>query len=224
MSYSSYGSSPYGSSPYGDYHSSDYGSSSKQSFFENAMNGNLANLQIRLSERPAIDVNEVNINYFNNYHRRFTPFMVALRYGQLEVVRLLIEYGADVNMSEKPSGNTPLHLALEMPNVNNIEIVQLLLSRGSNPNTPNNYGVTPIQLAQQIGNTDIVNIIERWPTLSTIPILQDLNIYNSLDLGNIVDDLHQYRVGPPLKGGRGKRRKTRKTMKKRKTLKNKINF
>jgi ankyrin repeat protein len=56
---------------------------------------------------------EININYYDDvYKQTYTPLGYASHYRDFEIVKYLVEKGADVNMPMK-SGITPLALALE---------------------------------------------------------------------------------------------------------------
>src|SRR5689334_2838325 len=66
--------------------------------------------------------------------------------GQLEVVKLLLENGANVNGQGK-NGNTPLNCAIENLNP---ELIKYLLENGANVNARDESGVTPLHLAIDI--------------------------------------------------------------------------
>ena len=59
-----------------------------------------------------------------------------------EIVRVLIEHGADVTMQDK-AHSTPLHLASSMGNT---EIVRLLLQHGADVATQDENNRTPLHL------------------------------------------------------------------------------
>lgn len=69
------------------------------------------------------------------YPCKYTPLTYAIQYGKMDIVKLFIEMGADVNMRDS-HGKTPL----ETSNYNMIEITQLLLEAGANPNIKGRYG------------------------------------------------------------------------------------
>lgn len=58
-----------------------------------------------------------------------------------DMVKLLLENGANVNLRDRAKGNTPIFLASTK---GNIDIIELLLSYGSNVNDWNKNGETPI--------------------------------------------------------------------------------
>ena len=68
---------------------------------------------------------------------------LAIRYNQQRILRLLIEYGADVNERDEKQ-NTPLIYAATM---NNDEICKVLVDRGANPMLTNLKGKTAADLA-----------------------------------------------------------------------------
>jgi hypothetical protein len=72
-----------------------------------------------------------------------TPLWTALLVKDFELIRLLVEKGADVNGSEPDRGDTPLHGAL----VQSCEdIAQYLLDHGASPDVRNKLGISPRQV------------------------------------------------------------------------------
>jgi len=74
-----------------------------------------------------------------------TPLFPAIGQGALALVRLLLEYGADVNHQDR-LGNTPLITASD---VGNAAIAKLLLERGADASLKDKYGFTATSLALQ---------------------------------------------------------------------------
>ena len=72
-----------------------------------------------------------------------------------ELVRLLVEAGADVNQAGFMS-STPLHRAIENGDV---EIVKILVAAGADINKGGFMGGTPLSLAIEKGNKEIVKIL-----------------------------------------------------------------
>ena len=70
-----------------------------------------------------------------------TPLHHASALGYLEIVKLLIQNGADLNLETVPRGSTPLHLAVngQFP-----QVVSYLLQQGANVNAVDSSGKTPI--------------------------------------------------------------------------------
>ena len=70
-----------------------------------------------------------------------TPLITASLFGKIEVVRALVEAGADVNYQNK-EGSTALHTAAFFCHP---EIVGILLDNGADKNIRNNAGSTPLE-------------------------------------------------------------------------------
>lgn len=99
------------------------------------------------------DVNQEKIEYLikgtevggSNPLVSESPLHIAL--DNFELVKLLIDNGADVNRGENHFGSTPLH-ATKSP-----EIVDLLVQHGADPLSKNHIGLTPL-FAIALGSTD----------------------------------------------------------------------
>jgi len=79
----------------------------------------------------------------------------------VEVTRLLLEAGADVDPQDR-HGNTPLGRAV-FSSRGEGALIGLLRSRGANPHLSNAQGVSPLRLAQSIGNYDIAQFFQDLP-------------------------------------------------------------
>lgn len=77
------------------------------------------------------------VNLRNDFFE--TPLMLAVKADDIDVVRFLLERGADANLQED-NGNTALHFADE---VGNEDIADLLISYGADGSIPNHAGVIP---------------------------------------------------------------------------------
>ncbi|MCB9769279.1 MAG: ankyrin repeat domain-containing protein [Candidatus Omnitrophica bacterium] len=71
----------------------------------------------------------------------WTPLTCALFTQDSEMLRFLIQQGADVNLKDK-LGNTPLHEAIGKP-----DLVQILIESGTDINGKNKRGETPLEYA-----------------------------------------------------------------------------
>jgi len=104
-----------------------------------------------------------------------TALMYAAGGGHLEIVRMLLKTGANVNVIDKMFSReyggeqTALHYAARQPNV---AIVEELLNAGADPNalTKNiqNRGSTPLNYALHAGHSDVAQLlIKRGTNLSS---------------------------------------------------------
>jgi ankyrin repeat protein len=83
------------------------------------------------------------------------PLARAALYGQLGVMRLLIERGANTNATGH-RGRTALYYAAEQGTE---EVVALLLNKGAHANIGNEYGATPLMRACVHGNLGVVKVL-----------------------------------------------------------------
>ncbi|WYZ35989.1 hypothetical protein EsH8_X_000636 [Colletotrichum jinshuiense] len=75
--------------------------------------------------------------------------------GNLEVAQMLLEVGANVNITGH-RGQTPLYTAAK---IGHLEVVKLLLDRGADITVTNNYGWTPINTAANNGHLEVVKLL-----------------------------------------------------------------
>jgi ankyrin repeat protein len=85
-----------------------------------------------------------------------TPLMNATERKKIDVMRLLLEKGADVNAVDK-RGFTSLHRACEMGNV---EAVKLLLERNATVRVEAEGGHTPLSLAKMRKEQAVIDLLE----------------------------------------------------------------
>ncbi|MDD5326918.1 MAG: ankyrin repeat domain-containing protein [Phycisphaerae bacterium] len=84
-----------------------------------------------------------------------TPLHYATSSGQIEMVKFLIEKGADVNAGY-PQKPTPLHLAALQ---GHLEVAEMLINKGAEVNAKDNFGFTPLFLATEKGSKDMVELL-----------------------------------------------------------------
>jgi ankyrin repeat protein len=93
----------------------------------------------------------------------FSPLQYAAYKGDVELCRLLLDHGANVNeMVIEPGwpghGRTPLHWAVMGGHV---EVVRLLLSRGAKVNIKDEDGKTALDLAREKRDREIIALLEK---------------------------------------------------------------
>nr|VFK33572.1 MAG: Acetolactate synthase large subunit [Candidatus Kentron sp. MB]VFK76696.1 MAG: Acetolactate synthase large subunit [Candidatus Kentron sp. MB] len=96
---------------------------SDQKLMAAVMNGDPAAAEAQLKAGANVDERHPILDSFNDWH---TPLLVAARDGHTEIVKLLLEYGADVNAVENTFGAVPLHKATYNGRV---EITRILASQ-----------------------------------------------------------------------------------------------
>lgn len=100
-----------------------------------------------------------NISYQDDTKR--TALHTAIDNGHEEIVRLLLEGGADVTLQCRGHGRTPLHVAT-VSRLGTVEMVEMLLEKGANPSAEDIYGYTPLHCALRFrGNEpDVEGMVE----------------------------------------------------------------
>ena len=91
---------------------------------------------------------------------QLTPLHLASLYGWVEMVRVLLDRGATVNLEDN-LGRTPLHmasLARDAP----VCMAQLLLEHGADVNAQDNNYATPLDFASHHGTPEIASLLSRY--------------------------------------------------------------
>ena len=89
--------------------------------------------------------------------------MFAAAFGKIRALRALIDAGSDVNKTDpKFNGNTPLHWAVLHKKD---EAISLLLASGADPTKSNRDGMSPLDLAREMGSelAEAIKAMERTP-------------------------------------------------------------
>jgi len=87
----------------------------------------------------------------------YTALTVASRYDYLDIVKFLVERGADVN-AKSDVGQTAL---IEASEWGRLDVVKLLVERGANIMAKDDDGWTALSIASRIGCLDIVKLLEK---------------------------------------------------------------
>lgn len=97
---------------------------------------------------------DLDINERNAYET--TALQLAARDGNLEIMEILIDNGADVNLGESWLKIAPLHVAARN---GNIAMLKLLIENGADMNIENHTGAKPIHYAARAGHSDVVDLL-----------------------------------------------------------------
>lgn len=107
-------------------------------------------LEKLIASMPAEDRNVDPVSNFG-----FTPLFTATQYNNPEVVRVLLENGADPNKAAH-DGVNPLMMAAKN---GYLAILEALIAKGADVNFSENFGCTPLVLAAKYGFLEIVNVL-----------------------------------------------------------------
>ncbi|XP_051172785.1 putative ankyrin repeat protein RF_0381 [Leptopilina boulardi] len=106
------------------------------------------------------DVKHIITHYkFSDYPELLEGYVLiceALNNDNMQVVKLLLQNGANVNVTRNSTENSPLHLAIIK---NNIEILQLLLEKNVRLNVVNKEKKTPLHIAIDQQNEEFVKLL-----------------------------------------------------------------
>lgn len=112
-----------------------------------------------------------------------TPLIDAVTFNKIEIVKLLVENGANINHKVNV-GTTPLMLATS----NNLKITDYLLKNGAKVNVKNNDGLTPLHWAAQFA--DNKKTLEILLEKGADPTIKDIDGKTAIDYLNENKDLN----------------------------------
>jgi hypothetical protein len=114
----------------------------------------LARKHFQTAELLRLSGADPNVQYYVGN----TPLHSAAYYGDVEMVQVLLNLKADVNMGE--AGSSPLDYSLGNPS--GFVVAQLLLAHGADVNARNNEGSTPLHTMTNMGQIEVIReLLER---------------------------------------------------------------
>lgn len=99
--------------------------------------------------------NGANVNFQDAFG--VAPLHGASRTNQLEVIKLLVENKADVNLPTTTGKETPLHYAARY---NNPDVVKFLLEKGANKEAKDASGTTPYEAAKKENAEKVIPLLK----------------------------------------------------------------
>ena len=100
------------------------------------------------------------VNSSSKNELRAAPIQSAAAAGHLEIVAILLRYGADPNVREQ-GGYTPLHAAAQN---GDWDMLRLLAVNGADSEAKSDDGKTPLDLAIEAGKTNAATLIKEGIT------------------------------------------------------------
>uniref|UniRef100_G1RQD4 Ankyrin-1 n=1 Tax=Nomascus leucogenys TaxID=61853 RepID=G1RQD4_NOMLE len=95
-------------------------------------------------------------SFSSAFQMGYTPLHVASHYGNIKLVKFLLQHRADVNAKTK-LGYSPLHQAAQQGHT---DIVTLLLKNGASPNEVSSDGTTPLAIAKRLGYISVTDVLK----------------------------------------------------------------
>ncbi|KAJ6783465.1 hypothetical protein PWT90_08178 [Aphanocladium album] len=105
--------------------------------------------------RATLTAADGHVNIEAELGNGWTALQVATRYQYFDIVRLLIEHGAKLDVTGGPQGTSPLYMAVA---VGNIEIARVLLENNANPNR-SAFWDAPLHVAVRSENQEVVQLL-----------------------------------------------------------------
>lgn len=101
-----------------------------------------------------------------------TPAHVAAQNGHIEIIDFLASFGPDIFHTLSDSGSTPLHLAAHQQQE---AMVEKLISLGSSVDVFDDLGWSPIHVALQGQNTNILRMLIKAPFYRSDELVEKIN-------------------------------------------------
>ena len=119
--------------------------------------------------RELIDEDPSLVNRVADYGNTGAPLVKAAAGGHIDIVRLLLERGADPNLREE--GNAPHGRGLYAAVYNgHVEIARLLLEHGAYPNPEVESSADALSIAIMNSDTRMIDLLASYGAIWQIPV------------------------------------------------------
>ncbi|CAI2182425.1 16297_t:CDS:2 [Funneliformis geosporum] len=129
------------------------------------LNNDVSRVKTIISKKGGSVVNEIDST-------GYAPLHYAARKGYLEICRILIDHGANVNAITPEMLSTPLHRASAY---NHFKVVSLLLSSGAKHTLQDSDGKTCLHRAFENGSKDVILILKKLNDFKSLLNIKDKN-------------------------------------------------
>jgi ankyrin repeat protein len=99
----------------------------------------------------------IPVNYGGEYG--YTPLIAACHRGNLEIVRMLIDYGVSVGRKEETLYRNKESPIFVTARENHLEVLNELIANGADPDAKREDGMTPLMIAAWNGHVSIVEAL-----------------------------------------------------------------
>ena len=96
-----------------------------------------------------------DVNAYSDFND-MTVLMMAVKKGNLEMVKVLAQNGANVNLRDDEGATALMHASIEGKK----DVVKVLLNEGADASLRDGYGVCALDLARENQRYDVVKILE----------------------------------------------------------------
>ncbi|MCF6807224.1 ankyrin repeat domain-containing protein [Thiotrichales bacterium 19S9-12] len=106
-------------------------------------------------EKLLLEGEGMPVHFYNNSTALITPLYVAASNGNAEIVKLLLQYGAEVNCVDR-LGRTALHVSIYKGYV---DVIEALIEKGVDLEKALPNGDTPLHIAVTMKHNDVTRLL-----------------------------------------------------------------